>query len=88
LCVLASLRTVSSELMSARLHMGYITPTTLCLWNLLKNCKLFKKFCPKSTRKIHYLDCSRYSSDSGVIHFNLLRPKDVPFQDDTYFPFC
>jgi hypothetical protein len=42
----------------------------------------------KSTRKIHYLVCSRYSSDSSVIHFILLRSKDVPFQDDTYFPFC
>jgi hypothetical protein len=34
--------------------------------------------------KIHYLDCSRYSLDSSVSNFNLLRSKDVPFEDDTY----
>ena len=53
-----------------------------------KNWKLLKKFCLKSTRKIHYLDCSLYSLDSNVSNFNLLRSKDVPFQDDTYYPFC
>jgi hypothetical protein len=54
----------------------------------MKNWKLRKKFCRKSTRKIHYLDCSRYSLDSNVSNFNLLRSKDIPFQDDTYYPFC
>jgi len=34
LCVLTSLRSISSELMSARPHVGNITPTTSCLWNL------------------------------------------------------
>jgi hypothetical protein len=49
----------------------------------MKNWKLLKKFCLKSTRKIHYHDCSMYSLDSSVTNFNMLQSKDFPFKDDT-----
>lgn len=88
LCVLTSRRSIGSELISVRPHMRNITPTISCLWILHEKLTVIREIdLIRSTRKILYLYCSRYSSDSSVSHFNLLS-SGVAFHDDTYYAFC